>query len=63
MDIVLLLILLTQQDARPKPGYEWGTAELADPVDVPPITEEYGKLGYEICDLGSCSFVESDRKV
>ena len=69
MNIVLLMILLIQAPPRqhsepvhvPR-GYEWGTAELPDPVDVPPITEEYGKLGYEICDLGSCSFVESDEK-
>ena len=27
------------------PGYEWGTAELADPVDVPPIREDYADVG------------------
>lgn len=24
------------------------------PVDVPPIQEEYGNLGYNFCDMGQC---------
>lgn len=28
------------------------------PVDVPPVTEEYGNLGYQYCDMGNCVWVD-----
>jgi hypothetical protein len=30
------------------------------PIDVPPISEEYGNLGWDMCDMG-CVFVEADK--
>lgn len=32
--------------------------EKPEPVDVPPITEEYGNPGFEMCDMDNCVWVE-----
>ena len=32
--------------------------EKPEPVDVPPITEEYGNPGYEYCDMRNCMWVD-----
>ena len=32
------------------------------PVDVPPITEEYGNPGYEVCDMGNCVWVDTPNE-
>jgi len=32
----------------------------AQPVDVPPIREEYGKPGVNFCDMGSCTWMDAD---
>lgn len=45
----VLLMLALFQGAHPK-----------NPVDVPPIQEEYGNLGYQSCDQG-CWWVDVEK--
>ncbi len=37
------------------------TSRIPEPIDVPPIQVEYGNLGTEFCDMGSCAWVEYDK--
>ncbi|HXF12244.1 MAG TPA: hypothetical protein VN517_03765 [Terriglobales bacterium] len=37
------------------------TARMPSPSDVPPIMEEYGSLGTEVCDGGRCVWLEVDK--
>lgn len=32
-----------------------------EPIDVPPISEEYGNLGTKFCDMGQCTWVDYDK--
>jgi hypothetical protein len=34
--------------------------EVAPPMVVPAVTEFYGNPGYQVCDMGACTFVEGD---
>jgi hypothetical protein len=35
-------------------------SEVAAPMVVPAVTEFYGNPGYQVCDMGACTFVEGD---
>lgn len=33
---------------------------MPPPLDVPPISEEYGNLGKHFCDMGFCTWVDAN---
>lgn len=45
---LLLLFFLSLQPSKP------------EPIDVAPITVEYGKPGHNWCDMGACTWVEGE---
>ncbi len=53
MSVLFMLLLLFQWSLQDK---------VPTPVDVTPIQEEYGELGYQFCDMG-CVWVSADHPI